>query len=632
VYRSARAGSFSYVIPNVPNGNYALTLRFAELVWASPGYRVFNVTANGQPLLSNFDIVKDVGGGFNADDKTFVVSVSNNILTIGFTSVTGGALINAIEIAPSASGPAPPSAPPISAAGGPILTLQSCGEITKSGSYILSSNLTASPGTTCLNIHDTSNVQLDCQKFAVTVDTTKDPSLLTSALKINNVSTYSISNCTLNALHPTPGAFLQVLAIGNSPQGTLASNTVTGGYISVSNSPHLDVRGNTFTGDLEMLGSDGSTIENNTFNLDPYKIYPAVIVLNGSTGVVVQSNQLNGGWDGIDRPIQTAIGADDGISFTNVTNLRIQNNTIVNDWDCGLEGSGSVTGAQILNNQITTAGICGIGAWYSSSWLANTVSGNTVQNVYYLFDFYRLLGLTPGTQFVYFQNNTFTGNKLVNPRTVAGAVIDSAYINLQDIPADVPAGSMIVGNNIFSGNDFDVQAGSPFILPASMVIDGGGNVCGSQNREANFPLHCGAASSGTITAQVMCPDPATGAFTACYFGNTSLTGNPVLARGESQVNWDWTSGLPSSNLQLGNFSARWQGYFTFSGGNYTFSATTSDGMRLYIDGNIVLDRWRDQAATTYSVKQSLSNGTHLITVEYYDHNRSGTARVAWGAP
>lgn len=632
VYRSARTGNFSYVISNVPNGNYSLNLKFAELNWASPGSRVFNVSANGQPLLTNFDIVRDVGAGFNADDKSFIVAVSDNTLTMSFTSVTGGALVNGIEITPSDIAPLSPpvtNPPVVSPPPTSTTSVQSCGEITKSGAYALTGNLTAAPGTTCLNIHDTSNVQVDCKQFSITTDTTSDPSLSTSAVKVTNVTGYSISNCNLTALNPTPSAFLQVLAIGNSPQGTVASNNITGGYMSVSNSSRLEIRGNTVTGDLEISGSDFVTIENNTFNLNPYKIYPATIVINSSNGAVIQSNQLNGGWDGIDRPLQTAIGADDGIAFINVSGLTIQNNTILNNWDCGLEGSGDVTNTEILNNQITTAGICGIGAWYASSWRGTNVSGNTVQNAYYLFDFYRLLGLGGGEQFVYFQNNTFSSNKLVSQRTSAGNVIASSYIDLQDVPSDISAGSVILGNNLFSGNDFNVRAGAPYFLPTSMIVDGGGNVCGSQNQQANFPLHCGGSSSSNVSAQVICPDPGVGAFTACYFGNTNLTGNPVIARTEGQVNWDWSGGLPSPSLQLGNFSARWAGNFSLTGGNYVFTATTSDGMRLYVDGQVVLDRWRDQAASTYSIKQSLVAGKHLITVEYYDHNRSGTARVSW---
>jgi len=126
-----------------------------------------------------------------------------------------------------------------------------------------------------------------------------------------------------------------------------------------------------------------------------------------------------------------------------------------------------------------------------------------------------------------------------------------------------------------------------------------------------------------------CPAPASGAFTGCYYSGIDLTGTPVFIRTDNQINFDWGGTPPASGLPSDNYSVRWQGSFNFSGGDTTFTATTSDGMRMYVDGNLVMDRWRDQAATTYRMRQTLSPGTHLITVEYYDHGDLSTAHLSW---
>lgn len=126
-----------------------------------------------------------------------------------------------------------------------------------------------------------------------------------------------------------------------------------------------------------------------------------------------------------------------------------------------------------------------------------------------------------------------------------------------------------------------------------------------------------------------CPAPATNAFTGCYYPNRDLTGGPVLVRTESQVNFDWGNGSPDRSLSAGNFSVRWQGNFNFDSATYTFTAITSDGMRVYIDGNIVLDRWRDQPPYMYYMRPTLTQGSHLITVEYYEHTGGATASLAW---
>lgn len=126
-----------------------------------------------------------------------------------------------------------------------------------------------------------------------------------------------------------------------------------------------------------------------------------------------------------------------------------------------------------------------------------------------------------------------------------------------------------------------------------------------------------------------CPTATTGAFTGCYYNNPTMTGNPALARTDNQINFDWGTGTPAPSITSYDFSARWQGYFTFTQGTHSFTATASDGIRLYIDGNLLMDRWRDEAATMYTAVQSLSAGTHLITVEYYEHTGWPTVHLTW---
>jgi len=85
LYQSERYGGFSYVF-TVPNGNYNVVLKFAEIYWSSAGQRIFNVAINGTTVLSNFDIVAQAGAAFTALDKTFPVTVTNGSIAIKFTN------------------------------------------------------------------------------------------------------------------------------------------------------------------------------------------------------------------------------------------------------------------------------------------------------------------------------------------------------------------------------------------------------------------------------------------------------------------------------------------------------------------------------------------------------------------
>jgi hypothetical protein len=102
LYKTARYGtSFTYTIP-APAGQYAVSLKFAELYWTGAGGRVFNVAINGTKVLSNFDIFAAAGAAFKAVDKTFVVT-STGTITIQFMGGSAGnPLVNAIQVVPSA--------------------------------------------------------------------------------------------------------------------------------------------------------------------------------------------------------------------------------------------------------------------------------------------------------------------------------------------------------------------------------------------------------------------------------------------------------------------------------------------------------------------------------------------------
>ena len=120
LYQSERYGkTFSYAF-SVSNGSYTVVLKFAEIFWSSPGERVFNVTINGQQVLSNFDILANVPKN-TALDRSFTTNVTNGTLTISLTTVADNAKISAVEILPS-SGPPPPATPTRLNAGGPAYT------------------------------------------------------------------------------------------------------------------------------------------------------------------------------------------------------------------------------------------------------------------------------------------------------------------------------------------------------------------------------------------------------------------------------------------------------------------------------------------------------------------------------
>jgi hypothetical protein len=116
-----------------------------------------------------------------------------------------------------------------------------------------------------------------------------------------------------------------------------------------------------------------------------------------------------------------------------------------------------------------------------------------------------------------------------------------------------------------------------------------------------------------------------------YYDNKDLSGSPELTRAETDIRFDWGLGSPGSSLPVDNFSARWMGDVYFSAGTYNFFAKHDDGVRLWVDGTIVIDHWYDQPATTHSGTHTLSAGTHRVKVEYYEHTQYASIVVWWDA-
>jgi len=125
--------------------------------------------------------------------------------------------------------------------------------------------------------------------------------------------------------------------------------------------------------------------------------------------------------------------------------------------------------------------------------------------------------------------------------------------------------------------------------------------------------------------------PVDGGFQAQYFANRNLDGAPVLTRSDDKVDFNWGGGSPGDGVPVDNFSARWSRTVTLgSDAVYAFDVTGDDGVRLFIDGQKVLDKWVQQGPTTYHVVRALGAGTHQIVLEYFEAGGGAIAKLDYG--
>ncbi len=119
-------------------------------------------------------------------------------------------------------------------------------------------------------------------------------------------------------------------------------------------------------------------------------------------------------------------------------------------------------------------------------------------------------------------------------------------------------------------------------------------------------------------------------WTARYFNNTNLTGAPVWQREESKIDNDWGGGSPNPGVvNDDNFSVRWTRNIDLAAGNYRFSATMDDGMRVWIDDQLVIDNWTPSQAHTVTADRYMSGGTHSFRVEYFEAGGMAVAKFSW---
>lgn len=114
---------------------------------------------------------------------------------------------------------------------------------------------------------------------------------------------------------------------------------------------------------------------------------------------------------------------------------------------------------------------------------------------------------------------------------------------------------------------------------------------------------------------------------AWYWNNTGLSGPPVLQRSETNLDYTWGTGSPDHRINVDGFSARWTRYIDVPAGTYRFTATSDDGVRVWVDDNLIINEWYDHGAITVSAEKKLSAGHHLVEVEYYENGGEALVKV-----
>jgi len=139
----------------------------------------------------------------------------------------------------------------------------------------------------------------------------------------------------------------------------------------------------------------------------------------------------------------------------------------------------------------------------------------------------------------------------------------------------------------------------------------------------------GSLASEGVSAGATTPAQPNG-LTATYFNNRDFTGT-TFSRIDAVVNFNWGTGSPHPSIAGDTFSVRWTGSIEpLSTGSHTFFTTSNDGVRLWVNNQLVINNWTRHATTVNSGRIDLVAGQRYdIRMEYFEDTGSAVARLEW---
>ncbi|WP_077922402.1 PQQ-dependent sugar dehydrogenase [Spirosoma sp. 209] len=119
-----------------------------------------------------------------------------------------------------------------------------------------------------------------------------------------------------------------------------------------------------------------------------------------------------------------------------------------------------------------------------------------------------------------------------------------------------------------------------------------------------------------------------------YFRNsTDVTGTPAFVRIDDKVDFDWGDNPVSPTLGNNNFTVRWMGKVLAPlTGTYTFHTETDDGVRLWVNNKLLIDKWDVQPNTEWTGQIELMAGQQYdIRMDYLENEGVANARLMWSS-
>jgi PA14 domain/Chitobiase/beta-hexosaminidase C-terminal domain len=166
----------------------------------------------------------------------------------------------------------------------------------------------------------------------------------------------------------------------------------------------------------------------------------------------------------------------------------------------------------------------------------------------------------------------------------------------------------------------------PFVLTANAGVQAVATLPGAPNGTPTVATFYNAATIGHGVGLL-----------GEYFANTLYTapflGSP-LVRTDATINFNWNTNSPDPSIPTTDYTVRWTGLLLpVFNETYTFFTTTDDGVRLWINGQLLIDHWVPQSPTTWGGSIALQAGQmYTVDMEYFQQGGGAEAYLFWSSP
>ncbi len=123
--------------------------------------------------------------------------------------------------------------------------------------------------------------------------------------------------------------------------------------------------------------------------------------------------------------------------------------------------------------------------------------------------------------------------------------------------------------------------------------------------------------------------------TAPAFTNVSFNTPATLTRTDAVVNFNWSTNGPDPSIGQTNFTARWSGSVQPQySETYTFTVVANDGVRLWVNGQLLVNNWTAQTSAITNSGSIALNAQELynIRLEYFQGSGNALAQLFWSSP